>query len=151
MTRSWAKFLQAAIACIGVAVLLFLLWEPTAEGRNAHATLFQVYFHDPFLACAYGASAFFFIALYQAFRLAGDAGRGALSPRSLRALGIIKWCAFILLGFVAVGEACLLLIVRGTDDIAGGVFMGGLVGLIAASMAVGAALFERRLRARVVV
>lgn len=149
MTRSRAIFLQAVIVLVGVAVLAFLLWEPTVEGRNAHATLFQVYFNDPFLACAYGASAFFFIALYQAFRLTGDAGRGALSSRSGRALGIIKWCAFILLGFVAVGEACLFLRLNGEDDSAGGVVMGLLVALLCAAMAAAASLLGRRLQRRI--
>jgi hypothetical protein len=35
---------------VGGAVFVFLLWEPHIEGRNAHATLFQIYFNDPFLA-----------------------------------------------------------------------------------------------------
>ena len=54
---------------IGIGTLALLLWEPHIEGRNAHATLVQIYFHDPFLAYAYIASIAFFAALYQAFKV----------------------------------------------------------------------------------
>jgi hypothetical protein len=46
-------FLQVVIVLIGIGVLAFMLWEPHVEGRNAHATVFEIYFHDPFLAYAY--------------------------------------------------------------------------------------------------
>lgn len=147
MKRSSAMFLQAAILLLGIAVFAFLLWEPHIEGRNAHATLFEIYFKDPFLACAYIASIPFFVALYQGFKLFGDAGReGIFSLRSLRALRIIRYCAIIILGFVAVGEACLFILVRGQDDIAGGVVMGLLVALFSAAIATVAVRFERALQ-----
>ena len=59
---------------IGVGALAVLLGEPRIEGRNAHATLFEIYFNDPFLAYAYIASIPFFVALYQAFRAVGIHG-----------------------------------------------------------------------------
>ena len=150
MKRSSALFLQTAIVVFGVAVFAFLLWEPIVEGRNAHATLFEIYFKDTFLACAYIASVFFFVAIYQAFQLLGEAGRnGAFSPRSLSALRIIRNCALVLIGFVAVGEAYLVIVMRGEDDIAGGVFMGVLVALLCTAMATAASLFERILRRRI--
>jgi hypothetical protein len=58
-------FLQAVIVLIGIGALALMLWEPHIEGRNAHATLFEIYFNDPFLAYAYLASIPFFVALYQ--------------------------------------------------------------------------------------
>src|SRR5262249_55980907 len=64
-------FLQVVIVLIGIGALALMLWEPTIEGRNAHATLFEIYFKDPFLAYAYVASIAFFAALYQAFRVLG--------------------------------------------------------------------------------
>src|ERR1044072_5143802 len=64
-------FLQAVIVLIGIGSLALMLWEPHIEGRNAHATLFEIYFKDPFLAYAYLASTPFFVALYQAFKLLG--------------------------------------------------------------------------------
>jgi hypothetical protein len=56
MKRSSALFLQAAIVLIGIGALAFLLWEPHIEGRNAHATTFEIYFKDPFLAYVYVGS-----------------------------------------------------------------------------------------------
>jgi hypothetical protein len=148
--RSSAIFLQTAIALLGIAVFVFLLWEPEIEGRNAHATLYEIYFKDTFLACAYIASIPIFVALYQAFKLFGDAGRnGVFSPRSLRALRIIRNCALIIIGFIAVGEACLFLMVRGQDDIAGGVAMGLLIALFSIAVATVAGLFERTLQKRI--
>lgn len=149
MKRSTAIALQAVIAAIGFAVLVFLLWEPQIEGRNAHATPFEIYFHDPFLVCAYIASIPFFVALYQAFKLVGGAGRdGIFSQRAVRALRMIRLCAFILIACVAAGEACLAFGVGGSDDIAGGVAMGVLVALLATAIATAAALFERTLQQR---
>jgi hypothetical protein len=150
MKRSSAIFLQTAIVVIGIAVFVFLLWEPNIEGRNAHATLFEVYFKDTFLVCAYVGSTPFFVALYQAFKLIGDAGRnGVFSPRSLNALRVIRYCALILIGFIAVGEAFLFARASGEDDIAGGVAMGVLVALLSTAIAIAAGLFERTLQRRI--
>jgi len=149
MPRTAATLLQAATVLVGVAVLVFLLWEPNLEGRNAHATLFEVYFNDTFLACAYLVSLPFFVALYQAFRLFGDAGRsGAFSSGSLSALRTIRYCALGVMACVMLGEVYLIIIVKGSDDIAGGVAMGILVATILAAMATAAAVFERTLRTR---
>jgi hypothetical protein len=150
MKRSSAVFMQTVTVLLGIAVFVFLLWEPQIEGRNAHATLYEIYFKDTFLACAYVASIPFFVAIYQTFKLLGDAGRNEIvSPRSLRALRTIRYCALIVLGFVAVGEACLFIMVRGKDDIAGGVAMGLLVALLFTAVATVAGLFERTLQRRI--
>ncbi len=74
MKRCSTIFLQIVIVLIGIGALALMLWEPHTEGRNAHATLFEIYFRDPFLAYAYIASISFFVALYQAFKLLGYAG-----------------------------------------------------------------------------
>ncbi|WP_202925510.1 DUF2975 domain-containing protein [Edaphobacter sp. 12200R-103] len=124
---------------IGMGALALLLWEPHLEGRNAHATLFQIYFKDPFLAYAYIGSIAFFIALYQAFKLLGYAGRGEVfTQRSVKALRTIKHCAMTLVGFLAGAEAYFFLVQRSKEDIAGGVMMGLLlifVSVIAGTMA----------------
>src|SRR3954468_586900 len=105
MKRTSAIILQTLIVLIGVAVFGFLLWEPNIEGRNAHATVFEVYFKDPFLALAYSASIAFFVALYEAFKLLREAGRNeTFSRRSLKALRTIRYCALIIIGFIAAGE-----------------------------------------------
>jgi len=149
MKRRSAIFLQTVIVLIGIAALAFVLWEPHIEGRNARATLFEIYFNDPFLAWAYIASIFFFVALYQAFELLGRVGRNEeFSLRSLRALRTIKFCMIVIIGLIAVGEAYLFIVVRGEDDIAGGVFMGILVAFLSTLIATAAAVFERKLQTR---
>ena len=75
MNRTPIAFLRIVILLIGIGAFAFLLWEPHIEGRNAHATLFEIYFKDPFLAYAYVASIPFFVALYQAFKVLGYAGQ----------------------------------------------------------------------------
>src|SRR5690242_17740574 len=100
MRKGSTIFLQAVIVLIGIGSLALLLWEPHIEGRNAHATVFQIYFNDPFLAYAYTASIAFFLALYQAFKLLGYVRRGEVfSQRSVKALRTIKYCAISLVAF----------------------------------------------------
>jgi hypothetical protein len=53
MKSSSAWFLQVAIVLMGIGTLGLMLWEPHLEGRNAHATTFEIYFKDPFLAYVY--------------------------------------------------------------------------------------------------
>ncbi len=129
MKQASTIFLQFVIVLIGVGALGSLLWEPWIEGRNAHATFFQIYFNDPFLAWAYMISIAFFVALYQAFTLLGRVRRNELfSQRSVAAMRRIKHCALIIIGgFILPAEAYLFFTHPG-DDIAGGVFMGMLVG-----------------------
>src|SRR3977135_1464563 len=121
MKRGPTMFLLIVVVLIGIGALSLMLWEPHIEGRNAHATLFEIYFKDPFLAYAYTGSIPFFVALYQAFRALGYMGRNkAFSQATVKALRTIKLCAIAIIGFVAVGEMFILL---GTsDDRAGGVF-----------------------------
>jgi len=135
----------------GIGALALLLWEPHLEGRNAHATLFQIYCKDPFLAYAYTGSIAFFIALYQAFRLLGYAGRGEVfTQRSVRALRTIKHCAMALVGFLAVAEAYFFLVQRGREDIAGGVMMGLFLIFASVIAATTAAVVEKTLQSAVV-
>src|SRR2546423_14976255 len=109
MKRSSTIFLQIVIVLIGIGALALLLWEPHIEGRNAHATLFAIYFKDPFLAYAYIASIPFFMGLYQGFKVLGYAGRNKeFSPSVVRSLRTIKYCAIALIGFVALGEVFIL-------------------------------------------
>ena len=146
MKRSSTLFLQVVIVLIGIGALALMLWEPHIEGRNAHATLFQIYFNDPFLAYAYIASIAFFMALYQAFKVLGYIGRNEVfSQRSVKALRTIKYCAMTLVTFIMGAEAYLL-IARPDDDIAGGVFIGLLMIIVFGIIATVAAMFERLLQ-----
>ena len=91
MKKSSTIFLQVVIVLIGIGALALMLWEPHLEARNAHATLFEIYFKDPFLAYAYIASLPFFVALYQAFKLLGYIGQNKVfSLGSVKALRTIK-------------------------------------------------------------
>src|SRR6266550_5096639 len=110
MKRSSTLFLQVVIVFIGIGALAFMLREPHIEGRNVHATLFQIYFKDPFLAYAYVASIPFFVALYQGFKVLGYAGQNKVfSQAAVKALRTIKFCAIVMIGFVAVGEVFIMM------------------------------------------
>ena len=150
MKRSSTIFLQIVIVLIGIGALALMLWEPHLEGRNAHATLYEIYFKDPFLAYAYTASIAFFVALSQAFKLLGHIGRNEVfSQRSVRALRIIKYCAMTLVAFIVGAEAYFFIVQRGKDDIAGGVAIGVLLIFISIVVATAAAVFERLLQSAV--
>ena len=69
MKRGSTIFLQALILLLGVGVLALLLWEPQVEGRNVHATQFEIYFKDPFLAYIYLAFVPFFLPGIQDIRV----------------------------------------------------------------------------------
>src|SRR3954465_12148967 len=110
MKRSSTLFLQVVIVLVGIGALALMLWEPHIEGRNAHATVFEIYFNDPFLAYAYIASIPFFVALYQAFKVLGYAGQNKVfSQEAVKGLRVIKYCAISIIGFVAVGEIIIML------------------------------------------
>lgn len=146
MKRSSTIFLQIVIVLIGIGALALLLWEPQVEGVNAHATNFEIYFKDPFLALAYIGSIPFFVALYQAFQVLGYAGQNKVfSQAAVKALRTIKYCAIAIIGFVVVEEIFILLN-HGNDDAAGGVFMGVLITFGSIVIAAAAAMFERILQ-----
>src|SRR5512132_918542 len=121
MKRSSTIFLQIVIVLIGIGALALLLWEPHLEGRNAHATNFEIYFKDPFLVLVYIGSIPFFVALSQAFTALGYAGQNKIfSPAAVKALRTIKYCALATIGFVVV-EEIIIVLNHGSDDAAGGV------------------------------
>ncbi len=145
MKRSSTIFLQIVIVLVGIGALALLLWEPHLEGRNAHATLFEIYFNDPFLAYAYIGSIAFFVALYQAFKVLGYIRQNkAFSQATVKALRTIKFCALAIVGFVAVGE--LFIMLGDSDDRAGGIFIGILITFGSVVVATAAAMFERILQ-----
>src|SRR4051812_49021348 len=147
MKRGSTIFFQVVIVLIGIGVLALLLWEPQVEGRNVHATVFEIYFKDPFLSYIYLAFVPFFVGLTRAFKILGYARRNEIfSHRSVRALRIIKFCALTTAIFILGAEAYLFIFMRGKDDIAGGVMMGGFIILASVIIAIAAAVFERILQ-----
>lgn len=142
MNRGAIGFLRAVVVLVGIGALTFLLWEPHLEGRNAHATWFEIYFKDPFLAYAYVGSIPFFMGLYQAFQVLAHVGRGTqFSPAAVRSLRIIKFCALALVGFVVLGEVFILS--NTGEDRAGGVAIGVVLTFASIVVASVAALLER--------
>ena len=119
-----------------------MLWEPHIEGRNAHATLFEIYFKDPFLAYVYLGSIPFFAALYQAFTVLGYAGQNKIfSQAAVKALRTIKYCAIAIIGFV--GVSVVFMMFSYPDDRPAGVFMRILITFPSIVVATAAAMFER--------
>ena len=152
MKRSSTVFLQIVIVLIGIGALTLMLWEPHIEGRNAHATLFEIYFKDPFLAYAYIASISFFVALYQSFKVLGYAGQNRVfSKAAVKAMRTIKFCAIAMIGFIAVGEVVFVLPNSDGDDRPQGVVMGILITFGSIVIATAAAMFERILQNAVVI
>lgn len=141
-------FLQAVVILIGIGILALMLWEPHIEGRNLHATLFEVYFKDPFLIYAYTASVSFFVGLYQVFKLLGYIGKNnVFSQNSVKALRTIKYCAIVLIIFILGAEAYFFIVQSGKgEDIAGGVAMGFFMIFISVTIATSSALFEKILQ-----
>jgi hypothetical protein len=145
MNRSSATFLQIVIVLIGIGALAFMLWEPHVEGRNAHATLFEIYFKDPFLAYVYTASIAFFVALYQAFKVLGYAGHNQVfSQAAVKALRTIKYCAIAIIGFVAV--SVVFMPFSDPDDRPPGVVMRVLVTFGSIVVVAAVAMVERILQ-----
>ncbi len=143
MKKGTTIFLQVVSVTLAIGALAFMLWEPFIEGRNAHATLSQVYLNDPFLLYAYSASIFFFIAVYQTFVLLGYIGRNEVfSNHAASALRALKYCASAIVVTTAAPLAYLF-IVRPGDDIAGGVAIGLFIIFVSAVIAANAAMHER--------
>ena len=148
MKRGSTIFLQLVVVLIGIGALALLLWEPHIEGRNQHATLFEIYFQDPFLALVYAGSIPFFIALYQAFQALGYVGQNKVfSPEVVKALRTIKYCALAIIGFVVVEEIVILLMNnRDSENPGAPIFMGILITFPSIVVATAAAMFERILQ-----
>lgn len=147
MKRSSILFLQLVIVLIGIGAFIFMLWEPHLEGRNAQATVFEVYFKDPFLAYAYIGAISFFVALYQAFMVLGYVRQNkTFSQVTVKALRTIKYCAIILVAFIVGAEGYIFLVQSGKDDIAGGVAMGVVMIFVSVVVATAAAVFEKILQ-----
>lgn len=140
-------FLQVVVVLIGIGTLAFMLWEPHIEGRNVNATLFDIYFKDPFLAYVYIASISFFVVLYKIFKLLGYIGQDKIfSLNSVKALRTIKYCTMALIAFIAGAEAYFFIVQRGNEDIAGGVAMGIIMIFVCVVIGAAATVFEKILQ-----
>jgi hypothetical protein len=150
MKRSSTIFLQVVVVLIGMGALALLLWEPHLEGRNVNATLFEIYFKDPFLAYVYLGSIPFFVALYQAFKVLGYAGQNQVfSQSAVNSLRTIKYCALITAGAIVAAAAFLMIHARlypelgAQDGPEGAVVLGVVATFASIVVATAAAMFER--------
>lgn len=91
MRRRLAGFLRIALALVGAGAVVFLLAEPHFEGRNVNATVFEVYFKDPFLAYVYVGSIPFFVGLSQGFRVLWFLRLLVAVPTGLVTIGAAKF------------------------------------------------------------
>ena len=153
MKKSSTVFLQVVIVLIGIGVLALMLWEPHLEGRNVNATLFEIYFKDPFLAYVYLGSIPFFLGLWQAFKILRYVGQNkTFSQATVKALRIIKYCALMTAGAIVAADAFLMIHARlypelGAQDGPEGAVVLGIVATFASIViATAAAVFERILQ-----
>lgn len=150
MKRVSIIFFQAIVVLIGIGALVLMLWEPHLEGRNVNATLFEIYFKDPFLAYAYASSIPFFVSLFQAHKVLGRIGRNETFTRATAtALRTIQRCAVATACLVMGAEAYIVLTVWGKDDVAGGVAVGLVMMFVSVAVAAVAGVFERVVRGAV--
>jgi len=147
MQRRSAVFLQVVIVLFGIGVLALLLWEPHIEGVNQNATVYEIYFKDPFLAYVYAGSILFFVAIYQAFKVLGYAGRNKIfTHEAVKALRTLKYCAIGIIGLVAVSVFFMMFSDPDDDDRPAGVFMRLLITVPSIVVAAAAGMFERILQ-----
>lgn len=152
ISKSLIVFLQTVIVLTGSTVLAFMLIMPHFEGRNIHATVYQIYFNDPFLAYVYVASVPFFVALAQAFSLFGRIGRNEVfSQASINSLKKIKYCAFITATTVIAAVVYLRIdIMNGNDESPGIMMLGNAAALALITAGIAAALFQKMLQSAIV-
>lgn len=137
--------LQVTVMLFGLLVLVFLICEPQVEGRNAHATQFEIYFQDLFLAYVYLASVPFLWGLYQVEKLLTLFRRGAaVSPEGHARVRNIQRCAFIVIA--AAVTSLLFMINDDTEDGPPGLALRLMVILPSIAVALLATKYERRLR-----
>lgn len=146
--NSSTAFLQTILVVLGVGTLIVLIAMPQFEGRNVDATLFEIYFNDPFLAYVYLSTIPFFVGLYQAFKILGFVAKNStFSHETVKAVRTIKYCAFITAGAIVMAATFLLIAARSNGEDAAGAVMLGLI-IILASIVIGTAttVFERVLQ-----
>ena len=147
MKKGSTIFLQVVIVLVGTIVLTLMLWEPHVEGRNVHATFFQIYFKDPFLAYVYVASISFFIALFQAFKLLGYIRQNKVfSQAAVNALRTIKYCTIIQSILIVLAALYIMIFHARDDDPAGFIALCVVATFISVVIATAAAVFERTLQ-----
>ena len=147
MNKITSKILQTLTVLISLAVFIFMLWEPQAEGVNVGKNLTEIYLRDPFVAWAYTCSIVFFVGAYNLFKVWGYAGDGELRSRAgLKALKILKFCAFLTASLIVATVVYPGIKNRGQDDIAGVAMLGLITTILSLGVGTIAGKVEKRLR-----
>lgn len=142
MKKGSTLFLKFVICLIAIVALTWLIWFPQLEGRAATLDLISIYL-DPLIIYAYIGSIPFFVALYQAFNLLGYVDKNKVfSQSAVKAVSIIKYCALIFSGFIALGILYIRLIVKGEDS-AGVTALGIFTTFASIVIATAAAVFQK--------
>lgn len=146
MKRISVRFLQVIILLIAVAALTILIRFPLTEGRAENLDLFDIY-SDPFILYGYAGSILFFIALYKTFRLLGYIGQNEVySPRSVRTVKSIKYCAILLSVLIVIAGLYIRLCHNKNDDPAGFLAICTVAVFVSVSVVAATAMFEKFLR-----
>ncbi|WP_276357612.1 DUF2975 domain-containing protein [Cohnella caldifontis] len=137
-------FLKAAVCLMGVPVLALCVWGLPSFAIDAKGHFPALWLY-PALTGMYGSAIPFFIALYQAFRLLNLIDKNdAFSDLSVRALKVIKYCAFaICILYAAI--APLLYLMAEKDDAPGLMAIGLIVIFGSLVIAVFAAVLQNLL------
>lgn len=151
MKKGLTVFLQLVVTALGIGIFTLMLWMPQLEGRNVNATLFEIYFKDPFLAYAYLGSIPFFVALYQIVKVLGYAGQNELSsPAAFKALKTIKISALTTAGAIVGADIFLMIAAHSNgEDAAGAIMLGIIATFICIVIAVAASMYGRVLQKKV--
>ncbi|MFT4205039.1 MAG: DUF2975 domain-containing protein [Chitinophagaceae bacterium] len=146
MKKNSITFLQSVIVLIGIAALAVLIRFPLTEGRAKNLDLFHIY-ADPFILYGYAASVAFFVGLYKVLRLLGYIGQNnVFSPKAVRVLKSIKYCAIVLSVLIVAAGIYIKLFHCKDDDPAGFLAMSVATTLVTVVVATAAAIFEKLLQ-----
>ncbi|NUN70473.1 MAG: DUF2975 domain-containing protein [Bacteroidetes bacterium] len=149
MKQTALRFVQGCIILIGIGSIALMLWEPHLEGRNAHATVWQIYFADPFLAFVYIASIPYYVAVVHIFRLTGNLRKDLfISGASLASFRTIRYCTFFLIGSIIIALMSII-VIQPDDDSAGGVAIGIFLLLFFTAASFTVKSMERYVRERI--
>jgi hypothetical protein len=140
MRTALVTAMQVVLILVGLGAMTFLCVEPLLEGKNARATIAEIYLNDGLLAYAFAASIPFFAGLYQALKITEGVRRH--ETFSLATAGSLRWirrCGIAVLGFVAF--SVVFFVSADPEDRPAGLFMR----LLVAAPAIGVVLISRAL------
>jgi hypothetical protein len=122
-----AFFLKVVILLTAITALAGMILIPPTEGRAVELDLLSIY-SDPFLIYLYVASMPFFVALWQAFKLAGYLDKNLIfTQAAVRSIAKIKMCALLFTGFMLVAILFIFVNSKATNDDGAGAIVVGLV------------------------